>query len=148
VSEFLLIAMLPLAAMVGPLLRAMWKEKSGEAFHLIGVGLLCIFVTAQIPVWQYGLHLTDAWYHARKQHRHWCCSFRISAGESQCAGQGLEAMELPGSGGDAAARDGAAEVSALESPELKWFTKQDKVLGEEKAEIARHDSWRTARWRF
>jgi hypothetical protein len=67
ISQFLLISMLPLAGMVGAVLRSLWKDSAAERFQLTGACLLAAFVTAQIPVWQYGLHLTDVWYHARRQ---------------------------------------------------------------------------------
>jgi hypothetical protein len=34
---------------------------------MVGVVLLTAFCTAQIPVWQYGLHLTEVWHNARRQ---------------------------------------------------------------------------------
>lgn len=142
VSEYLLIALLALAAVVGPVLRALARDRGVEGFRLAGVGLLSIFVTAQIPVWQYGLHLSDVWYQARRQaqalvlflpyvtpanlnvldkdSKQWNCL--------RDAIQPLWEMRL-------------LKFHPLESADLKWFSQQRGALNKEKAEVT------TARFR-
>lgn len=136
ISEYLLIAMLPLSAMVGAVLRSLWKNSSAERFQLVGASLLAAFVTAQIPVWQYGLHLTDVWYHARKQAQALLlflpfvkpANLNVLDKDSKqwnCLNDAVTPLK----------EIGLLKFRPLESPDLKWFTKQPKPLGKEKAGI-------------
>ncbi|HSI65395.1 MAG TPA: hypothetical protein VLE43_19875, partial [Candidatus Saccharimonadia bacterium] len=80
-SQYLLVAGLAITGTLGTVFRRAgerWREKhpddlpelktGGQSFvSTAGVVLLTAFCTAQIPVWQYGLHLTHQWHLARRQ---------------------------------------------------------------------------------
>src|SRR4029079_19109906 len=76
-SQHLLIAGMAMTATLGVVFRRAderWRAShpgdtggaSGVA-RIVGVVLLTAFCTAQIPVWQYGLHLAEVWHDARRQ---------------------------------------------------------------------------------
>jgi hypothetical protein len=77
ISQHLIIATIAMTATLGAVFRRAgdrWREKhpseaapSNEVVRIAGIVLLTAFCTAQIPVWQYGLHLVDVWHHARRQ---------------------------------------------------------------------------------
>ncbi len=101
--------------------------------------MLCVFMTAQIPVWQYGLHLTNAWYHARKQAQALLlflpyvkpANLNVLDKDSKdpakwnCLRDGVTPLH----------QIGLLKFGPLGSPELKHFTKQEKPLTKEKASI-------------
>jgi hypothetical protein len=80
-SQYLLVAGIAITATLGTVFRRAgerWREKhpdelpelktGGQSFvSTLGVIAITAFCTAQIPVWQYGLHLTHQWHLARRQ---------------------------------------------------------------------------------
>ncbi len=77
ISQYLLISGIATAATVGVVFGRAWKrlqaqhpehaQGPGSVAQVAPIVLLTAFCTAQIPVWQYGLHFTDVWYQARRQ---------------------------------------------------------------------------------
>jgi len=147
ISQYLLVAMLALAAIAGPVLKSLWKKGAGadadtdnsrnhDAFLVAGVALLCVFVTAQIPVWQYGLKLTDAWYHARKQAQAVLLFLPFfKPGNLNVLDKDTRQWNCLENAVKPLLEIGKLKCKPLDSPELKHFSKQDKPLGKEKAAI-------------
>ncbi len=135
VSQYVLVSMLALPLILG-------RRRSEESDHhesspsgMVAATLLAAFMMAQIPVWQYGLHLTNVWYHARRQaqalvlflphikpeslkvldkdSKNWHCINAINT---------LISLDL-------------LKFKPLKSPELKWFNRNARPLGTEKASI-------------
>lgn len=136
ISQYLLVSILALPFA----LRNRHAGKPGDDQPpepgVIPAALLAAFIVAQIPVWQYGLHLTNAWHHARlqaqalllflphikpenlkvldKESKNWHCIDAVNT----LSGLGL------------------LKFKPLQSPELKWFKRDSKPLDAAKASIA------------
>ncbi len=135
-SQYLLISMLALPLILRPRRSAEGAVEGGSRDGRVAAALLAAFITAQIPVWQYGLHLTDVWHHARRQAQALLlflphlkpASMKVLdkvSGGWNC----LDAVNtLNGLG--------LLKFKPLESPDLKWFKRDDKPLGTEKASIS------------
>ncbi len=135
ISQYLLVSMLALPLILG-------RRRSEESNHhesspsgVVAAALFTAFIMAQIPVWQYGLHLTHVWHHARRQaqalvlflphikleslkvldkhSKNWHCINAVNT---------LNGLNL-------------LKFKPLKSPDLKWFSRQTRPLGTEKASI-------------
>ena len=147
ISVFLPIASL---ALWYQFVRSWLREREASpalAPRMISACLLTAFAVMQIPQWSYGMHLTEVWYHARRQ--------------SQALVWFLPHLKLPD---DSSARRailntldkesanwhcldaintlnslGLLKNKPLESPELKWFTEDKKALAPMKGDKKRSD---------
>lgn len=135
VSQYLLVSMLALPLILGR--RRLKDSNQPETLPsgMVPAALFSAFIMAQIPVWQYGLHLTQVWHHARRQaqalvlflphikidnqkvlaknSKSWRCINAVNT---------LNSLNL-------------LKFKPLKSPELKWFSVQNRPLGPEKASI-------------
>lgn len=135
VSQYLLVSMLALPFVLG-------SPRSGESGDggsskpgVVAAALLSAFIVAQIPVWQYGLHLTNVWHHARRQAQALVLflpyikpdNLAVLDKESKnwhCIDQINTLKNL-----------GLLNFKPLESPELKWFTRDATPLDAGKASV-------------
>jgi hypothetical protein len=109
---------------------------SGVA-RMVGVVLLTAFCTAQIPVWQYGLHLTEVWHHARRQAQ----ALLLFLPHLQNQGRLISMETLDKESANWHCIDAINTLETLNllrtrplaTPELKWFT-MDKPLPPTKAD--------------
>jgi hypothetical protein len=134
ISQYLLVSMLALPLILGRRPEGESQDSTARG-GLLAASLFAAFITAQIPVWQYGLHLTDVWHHARRQAQALVLflphlrpdSFKVLDKESKdwhC----LTAVNTLNS-------LGLLKFKPLESPDLKWFKREANPLGSEKAAI-------------
>ncbi|MFZ4763713.1 MAG: hypothetical protein ACOYMN_02065 [Roseimicrobium sp.] len=150
INEYALIALLGLSAVVGPLwLTAVWRwaqywRKNSPLTDLpngtqaiVGATLLTAFCALQLPLWQYGLHLSEVWHRGRRhgqalmlllphlQEQKKLISMRpLCKSYDYC----LEAMHT-------LQRIGLQHTAPLLTPELKWFTQDKKPLVGDKATV-------------
>lgn len=148
VSQYMLIAGIAAAGtMAGVYLRATrtysLSHQEDEApavprLQIVGAVLLAVFCTAQIPVWQYGLHLTEVWHRARLQAQ----ALLLFLPHLQSQGRLVSMETLDKESANWHCIDAVNTLLNLDllrtrplaTPELKWFTK-DKALPESKADV-------------
>jgi hypothetical protein len=152
-SQHLLIAGMAMTATLGLVFRRAdkrWRAShpdnhpdndtgsSRSVAHTSGIVLLTMFCTAQIPVWQYGLHLTDVWHHARRQSQ--ALLLLLPHLHDQGRLISMETLDKESShwhcidAVNTLNRLGLLRTPPLETPELKWFAK-DKPLPASKADV-------------
>jgi hypothetical protein len=140
VSEYLLISGMTLAAIIGSAYAARLQKKGSsysQAPTLIGTCLLTAFIVLQIPVWQYGLHLTDVWYKARKQSAavflylpHLTEQGKLLSMKTLC-----KSSDYCLKGAESLDKINLLKFRPLETPELKYFDRAKKPLAAEKASL-------------
>ncbi|MCE9518297.1 MAG: hypothetical protein K8R87_01815 [Verrucomicrobia bacterium] len=135
IRQYLLISMLALPFVLVRRRTDHLDHNESSYTNAIASVLLAAFIVAQIPVWQYGLHLTNVWHHARRQaqalvlflphikpesmkvldkeSKNWHCINAINT---------LNSLNL-------------LKFKPLKSPDLKWFNRDVVPLGTEKASI-------------
>ena len=147
-SQHLLIAGVAMTATLGLVFRRAgerWRAnhpgeagKSNNVAQTVGIVLLTAFCTAQIPVWQYGLHLTDVWHNARRQGQ----ALLLFLPHLQDQGRLINKETLDKESANWHCIDAVNTLQRLnllrtrplETPELKWFT-EDKPLPASKADV-------------
>lgn len=135
ISQFLIVAMLAVPLVLKNCCRR--DRPAGEASlgDVVTGMLLSAFIMAQFPVWQYGLHLTNVWNHARRQAQAVLLflphfkpdSLKVldkDSPEWRCinAVDTLNSLRL-------------LKFKPLSSPELKWFKRAATTLSPERANI-------------
>jgi hypothetical protein len=148
ISQQFLIATIAMTATLGAVFRRAddrWREKhpseaesSSTVARTSGIVLLTAFCTAQIPVWQYGLHLVEVWHHARRQAQ----ALLLFLPHVQDQGRliSMEPLDMELSNWhcidqvNILMKLGLLRTRPLESPELKQFA-EDKPLPASKAEL-------------
>lgn len=146
-SQHLLIAGIAMTATLGLVFRRAderWSAShpdgtggSSGVGRIVGVVLLTAFCTAQIPVWQYGLHLTEVWHHARRQAQ----ALLLFLPHLQDQGRLISMETLDKESANwhcinavtTLANLNLLRTRPLATPELKWFT-MDKPLPAAKAD--------------
>jgi hypothetical protein len=148
VSQYLMVAGIGIAATLGAVFRRAgrrWRDThAGDATEpnrhasIIGVVLLTSFCTAQIPVWQYGLHLTEVWHQARRQAQALLLFLPHLRDQGRLVS--METLDKESAGWhcidsvNTLARLGLLRTCPLESPELRWFA-VEKPLSTTKADV-------------
>lgn len=157
ISEQFYISGLMLAALVGgalitsliALLRkaklvATTSEAPPHLRPLLGAILLVVLCMAQLPLWQYGLHLTEAAHRGRRHARalmvllpHLRDQKRLISMKPLC-----KSFDYCQNAINELRRIGLLHTATLETPELKWFRQESKPLSTERADIteARFDA--------
>ncbi|HSI62361.1 MAG TPA: hypothetical protein VLE43_04560, partial [Candidatus Saccharimonadia bacterium] len=97
------------------------------------------FCTAQIPVWQYGLHLTHQWHLARRQAQ--VLQLFLPHLNDQRGLISIETLDMVKKNWNVldaitTLRDlNLLRTKPLSTPELQWFTREKKPLPLEKADV-------------
>jgi hypothetical protein len=147
-SQHLLIAGMAMTATLGVVFRRAderWRAShpgdaggSSGVARIVGVVLLTAFCTAQVPVWQYGLHLAEVWHDARRQAQ----ALLLFLPHIKEQGRLISMETLDKESANWHCIDAVTTLTnlnllrtrPLETPELKWF-KVDKSLPPTKADV-------------
>jgi len=135
VSQYLLVSMLALPFVLGSRRPGDSGDDASSKLGVAAAAMLSAFIVAQIPVWQYGLHLTDVWHHARRQAQALVLflphikpdNVEVLDKESK-TWHCIDAVHTLNN-------LGLLKFKPLESPELKWFARDAKPLDAGKASI-------------
>lgn len=105
-----------------------------------GLVILTVFATLQVPLWRHGLHLCRVWNDARRQGR----ALVMFINHEQLKPWSISVLDMDlGHWGYQQTREqvntlkslGLLRIPVLETPELRWFHKDPRQLGPDKAVI-------------